>query len=102
MMPLLVRTDSAPTAAGRRRWLAATIGAAAMLLVVAGVWSATQRGSYGQSRAGCVTATIPSTTGGALVHGCGARARAMCRHAFRHADRLSLLIRPACRQAGLT
>ncbi len=101
-MPLIVDAHPAPSEPGRRRWLAAVICAVAALAVVAGVWSATQRGSYGQSRAGCVTATIPSTTGGALMHGCGARARAMCEHAFRHRDRLSLLIRPACRQAGLT
>lgn len=101
-MPLIADTHVAPAEPGRKRWLAAFLVAVAALAVVAGAWSATQRGSYGQSRAGCVTATIPSTTGGALVHGCGARARAMCRHAFRHGDRLSLLIRPACRQAGLS
>lgn len=101
-MPLLVQAEPVSSDSGGKRWLAAIIGAIAVALTVAGVWSATQRDSYGQSRAGCVTATIPSTTGGALVHGCGARARAMCRHAFRHQDRLSLLIRPACREAGLS
>ncbi len=72
-----------------------------VLLAGVAVWAAVSPGNYGQSRAGCVTVTIPSTTGGAIVHDCGAAARTLCQSAFSHSDRLSLLIRPECRKAGL-
>jgi hypothetical protein len=66
-----------------------------------GIWAAVRPGGYGQSRDGCLTVTEPSTTGGALLHECGAGARAMCRGAFAHHDMLSLLTRPQCQLAGL-
>jgi len=66
-----------------------------------GIWAAVNPGGYGQSRDGCVTVTAPSSTGGGLLHECGADAKAMCRAAFAHDDQLSLLTRPQCRLAGL-
>lgn len=66
-----------------------------------GLWSAVRPGSYGQSRNGCVTVNAPSSTGGGLLHECGPGARVMCQSAFAHDDKLSLLIRPQCRLAGL-
>jgi hypothetical protein len=66
-----------------------------------GIWAAVRPGEYGQSRDGCVTVTAPSSTGGALMHECGSGAKAMCRNAFAHHDKLSLLTRPQCRLAGL-
>jgi hypothetical protein len=77
---------------------------AGLLLVIAagvGIWAAVRPGAYGPSRDGCVTVTEASSTGGALVHACGSRAVAMCRTAFAHDDKLSLLTRPQCRLAGL-
>ena len=77
----------------------------ALILVVSaalGVWVAVRPGGYGQSRDGCVTVTEPSSTGGALLHACGADARAMCQAAFTHGDTVSLLTRPQCRLAGLS
>jgi hypothetical protein len=76
----------------------------ALLLVVAvgiGIWVAVRPGQYGSSRNGCITVTEPSSTGGALIHACGSSAEAMCRSAFRHGDKLSLLTRTQCRLAGL-
>jgi hypothetical protein len=70
-------------------------------LVGLGIWAAVNPGGYGQSRNGCVTVSAASSTGGALLHACGARAVAMCQAAFRHQDQLSLLTRPQCRLAGL-
>lgn len=72
-----------------------------VLLAGVGIWAAIRPGSYGQSKAGCVTVMMPSTTGGALIHECGAAARTLCKNAFSHNDRLSLLTRPECRKAGL-
>jgi hypothetical protein len=85
-----------------KRTLAAVGFVIVALLTSVGVWSATHPGSYGSSHAGCVTVSFPSSTGGALVHDCGAKARALCRQAFRHDDRLALLTRPQCHLAGLT
>jgi hypothetical protein len=80
----------------------AIVGALVLVVFAAlGVWAAVRPGGYGQSRDGCVTVTEPSSTGGALLHACGASARAMCHAAFAHGDRLSLLTRPQCRLAGL-
>ncbi len=66
-----------------------------------GIWAAVSPGGYGQSRDGCVTVSAASSTGGALLHACGPQAVAMCRNAFAHDDKLSLLTRPQCRLAGL-
>jgi len=80
----------------------AIVGALLLAVFAAlGVWAAVRPGGYGQSRNGCVTVTEPSSTGGALLHACGADARAMCRAAFTHRDQASLLTRPQCRLAGL-
>ena len=85
--------------AKRRLAWAGGIVAAVVIAVVA--WAALSPGSYGGSRAGCVTVTVPSSTGGGLLHACGGDAKAMCRHAFARTDKISLLTRPQCRLAGL-
>lgn len=85
--------------AKRRLAWAGGIVAVALIAVVA--WAALSPGSYGGSRAGCVTVTVPSSTGGGLLHACGSDARAMCRDAFARTDKVSLLARPQCRLAGL-
>ena len=100
-MPLLAPPPPATPVRGDKRRLVVIVLAAALILAAVAAWSAAHPGAYGQSRAGCVSVTIPSSTGGALLHQCGARARVTCRGAFRHHDRLALLIRPACRAAGL-
>jgi hypothetical protein len=100
-MPLLTQPPPTRAQPGDKRRLAALAAGAALVLGGVAAWTAVHPGSYGQSRAGCVTVTIPSSTGGALLHECGAGARMLCRHAFGHDGKLELLIRPACRQAGL-
>ena len=101
-MPLLVPPSPTRPVHGEKRRLAVIGLAVALVLAGVAAWSAVRPGSYGESRAGCVTVTIPSSTGGALLHECGTRARHMCRSAFASRDRLSLLIRPSCRGAGLS
>ena len=100
-MPLLVPPPPALPVRGGKRRLAAIGLAVALLLAGVAAWSAVRPGSYERPRAGCVTVTIPSSTGGALLHECGKRARHMCRSALARHDRLSLLIRPSCHSAGL-
>ncbi|SRR6266568_5552927 len=86
----------------RQKRVFAVIGALLILLIASvGAWAATNPGSYGRSRNGCVNVVIPSSTGGAILHRCGAGAQAMCRSAFSHHDRLAILTRDQCRRAGL-
>jgi hypothetical protein len=100
-MPLLGPPPPAQPVRGDKRRLVVIAAAVALLLGGVAAWTAVRPGAYDQSRAGCVSVTVPSSTGGALVHQCGPGARALCRSAFRHGDRLSELIRPSCRAAGL-
>ena len=74
-----------------------------VIVLVAGIgaWAAFGPDSYGRSSNGCVNVVEPSSTGGAVLHQCGAPARAICRSAFAHHARLDLLTRPQCRLAGL-
>jgi len=65
-----------------------------------GAWAALAPG-YGSSGHGCVTVTLPSSTGGATLHYCGAAARSFCRDSFRSQDAISLRARPQCVLAGL-
>jgi hypothetical protein len=98
------RTQQArPEALTRRdkRGLAIVGGLVLAVSALVGIWTVVRPGEYGPSRHGCVTVTAASSTGGALVHACGSGAEAMCRAAFTHDDKLSLLTRPQCRLAGL-
>ena len=78
---------------------------AAVLVVVAfgalAAWGAMAHDTYGTSAHGCVSVTVPNSTGGAVLHHCGAQAQAFCQASFRNADQISLLARPQCRLAGL-
>ncbi|HUK70033.1 MAG TPA: hypothetical protein VLW50_14985 [Streptosporangiaceae bacterium] len=92
---------SGPLSARAKRLLAAAGGLIVLGLVAAGVWAATHKDAYGPSRDGCVTVSVPSSTGGAILHDCGAGARALCRNAFAGHDKLALLTQVQCRLAGL-
>jgi hypothetical protein len=100
-MPFASQPSPEPATPRDRRRIAIAVAAAAVVLAAVAVWAAVRPGPYGTSRNGCVTVTLPSTTGGALVHACGAQARAMCGHAYAAHDKVSLLTRPQCRLAGL-
>jgi hypothetical protein len=80
------------------------IVAGLVLVLVAGLgaWGAAGRGTYDHSAHGCITVVEPSSTGGAVLHQCGTAARALCRSAFGHTNRVALLTRPQCRLAGLS
>jgi hypothetical protein len=70
--------------------------------VAIGVWSAVSHDTYATSANGCVSVTVPSTTGGGTIHYCGAQAVTFCRGAFANLDTVSLAARPQCDLAGLT
>lgn len=92
-----------PEALTRRdkRGIAIVGGVVLAVFTGLGIWAAVSPGGYGQSRDGCVTVNAASSTGGALLHACGSGAVTMCRAAFAHDDKLSLLTRTQCRLAGL-
>jgi hypothetical protein len=99
-------TGAAPLPAGplsRRTttWLTALGATAAVAVGGIAVWAAVDPGHYARSGAGCVSVTIPSSTGGAVLHACGAQARLMCTTAYAHDDRVAVLTRPECRTAAL-
>jgi hypothetical protein len=100
-MPFSSSPQARPLSGRAKRVL--ILAGVAAVLVAAGViaWSAASPGGYGSSKDGCITVTLPSSTGGAVIHQCGAAARATCHGAFVHTDRLSMLTRPQCRLAGL-
>jgi hypothetical protein len=70
--------------------------------VAAGVWSGVSHDKWATSGNGCVSVTVPSSTGGGVLHYCGDRARSFCRTSFAHADQVALAARPQCVIAGLT
>jgi hypothetical protein len=100
-MPFATQPSAEPVTQRDRRRI--TLAAAALLIVLAGVgtWAAVQPGSYGGSRNGCITVTLPSTTGGALMHQCGPAAKVTCQHAFASTGKIAALIRPQCTLARL-
>jgi uncharacterized membrane protein len=78
------------------------VGAVVAVGVAIGVWSAVSSDSYATSANGCVSVTVPSATGGGLLHYCGTQARDFCRNSFAQSDAVSLAARPQCDLAGLT
>jgi hypothetical protein len=73
-----------------------------LIFVGVGIWAAVRPGAYGASSHGCVTVNVPSSTGGGLLHGCGSKARAMCRSAYAGRDTVSRLTRHQCHLAGIS
>lgn len=72
-----------------------------LIVAAIAVWAVARPGSYGSSGNGCITVTMPSTTGGAQFHECGGKARTLCAHAYANTDKVSMLTRPQCKLAGL-
>jgi hypothetical protein len=68
-----------------------------------GAWAALSPDTYAGSANGCVNMTIPSSTGGATIHYCGAQAKSFCQaqYAAAPADPIAVRARPQCRLAGL-
>jgi hypothetical protein len=81
------------------------IAGIAVVLCLGGVgaWAALAPDTYAGSANGCVNMTIPSSTGGATIHYCGAQAKSFCRSEFAAAatDPIAVRARPQCRLAGL-
>ena len=100
-MPFSSIPEAQPATRRDRRVLA--IVGVLLVAVFAGVaiWAAVRPGSYGASRDGCITVNLPSSMGGSLVHGCGHRAKTMCRSAYAGHGTAARLTRQQCRLAGI-
>jgi hypothetical protein len=100
-MPFATQPQAEPVTGRDKRRILFVVAALIVVLAGVGIWAAVRPGSYGASKNGCITVTLPSTTGGALLHQCGGAARATCRHAFVSSGKVAALTRPQCRLAGL-
>jgi predicted small integral membrane protein len=102
VMPFARQPAAEPVTSRDKRKIAAAVAAIALVLAAIAVWAAVRPGTYGSSRDGCITVTMPSSTGGALIHQCGASARALCKRAYAGTGKEAMLTRPQCRLAGIT
>jgi hypothetical protein len=100
-MPFATQPRAEAATPRDKRRILIICGLVVAVLVAVGIWSAVRPGTYGRSGNGCVTVSMPSSTGGALIHDCGQAAKTMCERAFTATDKVSLLTRPQCRLAGL-
>ena len=86
----------------RQKRVFAVVGVLVVALLAGlGAWAALASDSYSSSGHGCVSVTVPSSTGGATLHYCGDAARSFCQTSFRRQDQISLRARPQCVLAGL-
>jgi hypothetical protein len=100
-MPFASTPPAEPVTSRDKRRIVAVMAAVLLVLAAVAVWAAVRPGSYGGSRNGCITVTVPSTTGGGLLHQCGQPAKATCQRAYTGTDKISALTRPQCRLAGI-
>jgi len=92
---------SGTVSARQKRVLAIAGSVIVLTLAGVGVWAAVAPDTYAGSGAGCVNLTVPSSTGGATIHYCGAQARSFCHSELTANGQIALRARPACREAGL-
>ena len=86
----------------RQKRAFAIIGVLLVLIFAGlGTWAALASDSYSSSGHGCVNVTVPSSTGGAVLHYCGSAARSFCQKSSQSQDQISLRARPQCVLAGL-
>jgi hypothetical protein len=86
----------------RGKWVVGLVSAFVLAVFAGlGAWSAVGQGAYDRSANGCINVTVVSSTGGAVLHGCGGKARSMCQRAFRHTDQVSRQTQEQCRAAGI-
>ena len=86
----------------RGKWIVGVISVSALVIFAAvGLWSGLHRGSYDQSRNGCINLSVVSSTGGAVIHACGSKARTICKTAYARTGSQSRLTRAQCKLAGI-
>jgi hypothetical protein len=93
------RRLSEPLRWGRREKTAVALLLACLLLAAAGL-GAYALTSGSSEPAGCIDVTFASTVGGATLHACGARARAVCASPGPYSG-IAASLREACTRARL-
>src|SRR5215472_11088896 len=95
-------TPPAEQVTGRdKRRIVAVVAAVLLVLAAVAVWAAVRPGSYGSSKNGCITVTVPSSTGGGQLPQSRQSAKTTCQSAYTGVDKLAALTRPQCRLAGI-
>ena len=59
----------------QKRTMAIVCAVVVVVFVGLGVWGSVAKDSYSQSANGCINMTLPSSTGGGVLHYCGADAK---------------------------
>ena len=62
----------------QKRTMAIVCAAVLLVFVGLGIWGSVASDSYSTSANGCINVTLPGSTGGAVLHYCGADARNFC------------------------
>jgi hypothetical protein len=101
LMPFASMPPAEQVTGRDKRRIVAVLATVLLVVAAVAVWAAVRPGSYGSSKDGCITVTVPSSTGGGLLHQCGQSARATCQRAYARTDKISALTRPQCRLAGI-
>jgi hypothetical protein len=87
---------------GQKRTMAMVCAAILLVFAGLGIWAALASDPYSKSANGCVNVTLPSSTGGGVLHYCGADARNFCHSSnVVGQSQLAVRARPQCRLAGL-
>jgi len=87
----------------RQKRTMAVVGAAVLLVLAGlGLWGSLAPDSYSKSANGCINVTLPSSTGGGVLHYCGTDAKNFCHSAsVRGQSVLAVRARPQCVLAGI-
>jgi len=106
--PTPVYSKSNPASGGEslsprhKRILLVVCVAVAVAAIGGCVWGALTPDKYATSSNGCVNVTVPGSTGGGLVHVCGADAKSFCRGAYQSGTPSSRAAQVQCADAGWT
>ena len=86
----------------QKRTMAIVCAVVVVVFVGLGVWGSVAKDSYSQSANGCINVTLPSSTGGGVLHYCGADAKTFCHSSdVQGQSVLATRARPQCVDAGL-
>jgi hypothetical protein len=77
------------------------VGLVVVVILGTVLWAALRSGGAPRSAAGCVNLVMASSTGGGVLHDCGAAARRLCRSQATATGAFAVDVRAQCRLAGV-